>query len=206
MRNADGTIALRERRLDQRGRRQDARRRHRPARPTATCRTATSGTPRWTAPGPRATSSPRSPASRSEEYVGNFYTRDLYLRWKTNADLQREQGRLERHADQNCLRTGYKDELPDGGKCDAAARLQPARRQLHDLDLSATYTGFKNTTIDGRHPEPVRPRSAVHRAQRRRSRRRRLGSARGRPAWPFAELRRQVQVLLIDSALQRRPV
>ena len=46
--------------------------------------------------------------------------------------------------------TGYADQLPDGGKCDAAAGLQSATWASYTTyNLSATYTGFKNFTLTG---------------------------------------------------------
>ena len=79
------------------------------------------------------------------EYVGNFYTRDLYLRWKGNASLAVSKGDWgsllsARYA------SGYKDELPDGG------RLTPVgfNTKVDDyltFGLSVTYTGFQHVSL-----------------------------------------------------------
>jgi iron complex outermembrane receptor protein len=92
--------------------------------------------------------------------------------------------------------SGYKDQLPDGGKAHAAAGFNPDVSSYTTYGLSATYTGIKNTYDHDRHPEPVRPRSAVHRAQRGRSRWRRLGSRVADPRGRSLSILTQVQVLL----------
>lgn len=80
-----------------------------------------------------------------KEYVGNFYTRDLYLRWKSNATLSLAKGDWSgllsgRYA------SGYRDEIPDGGKL-----LPPGFDQKVDdymtFGLSATYTGFPHVSL-----------------------------------------------------------
>ncbi|MDQ2822929.1 MAG: TonB-dependent receptor [Pseudomonadota bacterium] len=80
-----------------------------------------------------------------KEYVGNFYTRDLYLRWKANATLSLSKGDWSgllsgRYA------SGYRDEIPDGGKL-----LPPGFATRVDdyitFGLSATYTGFPHISL-----------------------------------------------------------
>jgi iron complex outermembrane receptor protein len=81
-----------------------------------------------------------------QEYVGNFYTRDLYLRWKHNATFGISKGDWSGLLSNN-FSTGYKDELPNGGKGTPPAGFNPDVASYTTFNLSGTYTGFKNTTI-----------------------------------------------------------
>ena len=81
-----------------------------------------------------------------QEYVGNFYTRDLYLRWKHNASLSLSRGDWSGMLIQN-YSSGYKDQLPDGGKAAPPPGFNPNVKAYTKYDLSASYTGFKNVTI-----------------------------------------------------------
>ncbi|MCU6501643.1 TonB-dependent receptor [Rugamonas sp. A1-17] len=81
-----------------------------------------------------------------KEYVGNFYTRDLYLRWKHNASITLARGNWSGMLVQN-YSSGYKDQLPDGGKAPPPPGFNPDVKAYTKYDLSASYTGFKNVTI-----------------------------------------------------------
>ena len=81
-----------------------------------------------------------------KEYVGNFYTRDLYLRWKHNASITLARGDWSGMLIQN-YSSGYKDQLPDGGKAPPPPGFNPDVKAYTKYDLSASYTGFKNVTI-----------------------------------------------------------
>nr|WP_254451893.1 TonB-dependent receptor [Duganella vulcania] len=81
-----------------------------------------------------------------KEYVGNFYTRDLYLRWKHNASITLSRGDWSGMLVQN-YSSGYKDQLPDGGKAAPPPGFNPDVKAYTKYDLSASYTGFKNLTI-----------------------------------------------------------
>jgi iron complex outermembrane receptor protein len=80
------------------------------------------------------------------EYVGNFYTRDLYLRWKHNATFSVSKGDWNVLLS-NLYRDGYKDQLPNGGKGTPPAGFSPHVASYTTWGLSTTYTGFKSTTI-----------------------------------------------------------
>ena len=81
-----------------------------------------------------------------KEYVGNFYTRDLYLRWKHNASISLAKGDWSAMLIQN-YSTGYKDQLPNGGKSAPPPGFNPNVKAYTKYDLSATYSGIRNTTI-----------------------------------------------------------
>ncbi|MGJ7917484.1 TonB-dependent receptor [Massilia sp. LXY-6] len=81
-----------------------------------------------------------------KEYVGNFYTRDLYLRWKHNATLSVSKGPWSAMLS-NLYRDGYMDQVPNGGKGTPPAGFSPRVASYTTWGLSTTYTGFKNTTI-----------------------------------------------------------
>jgi len=81
-----------------------------------------------------------------QEEVGKFYTRDLYLRWKTNANLIVAKGPWTMMMTQK-YSSGYKDELPDSGKSTPPAGFDPDVASYIIYNLSGTYTGFKNTTV-----------------------------------------------------------
>lgn len=80
------------------------------------------------------------------EYVGNFYTRDLYLRWKHNATFSVNKGPWG-FLLSNLYRDGYADELPNGGKGTPPAGFNPHVASYTTWGLSTTYTGIKNTTV-----------------------------------------------------------
>nr|WP_315393884.1 TonB-dependent receptor [uncultured Duganella sp.] len=81
-----------------------------------------------------------------KEYVGNFYTRDIYLRWKHNASISLAKGDWSAMLIQN-YSTGYKDQLPNGGKTAPPPGFDPKVKAYTKYDLSATYSGIRNTTI-----------------------------------------------------------
>lgn len=81
-----------------------------------------------------------------KEYVGNFYTRDLYLRWKHNASFSLARGDWSGLLTQN-YSTGYKDQVPNGGALPYPAGFNPKVGSYTTYTLSGTYTGFKNTTV-----------------------------------------------------------
>jgi len=80
------------------------------------------------------------------EYVGNFYTRDLYLRWKHNATVSVSRGPWSFMLS-NLYRDGYRDQLPDAGKSTPPAGFNPHVGSYTTFGLSTTYTGLKNTTV-----------------------------------------------------------
>jgi len=80
------------------------------------------------------------------EEVGNFYTRDLYLRWKTNATFTVSKGDWALMIN-NLFRSGYNDEIPDGGKYSPPG-FNPRVASYTTWGLTASYTGIKNTSID----------------------------------------------------------
>ncbi|MBE3027590.1 TonB-dependent receptor [Janthinobacterium sp. GW458P] len=81
-----------------------------------------------------------------QELVGKFYTRDLYLRWKHNASLGVSRGDWSGLLVQS-FSSGYKDQLPNGGKGMPPPGFKPDVSSYTTYNLSGTYTGFKNTTI-----------------------------------------------------------
>ena len=81
-----------------------------------------------------------------KEYVGNFYTRDLYLRWKHNANLTVAKGDWSAMLS-NLYRNGYMDQVPNAGKGTPPAGFNPRVSSYTTWGLSGTYTGLKNTTI-----------------------------------------------------------
>lgn len=81
-----------------------------------------------------------------KEYVGNFYTRDLYLRWKHNASFSLARGDWSGLLTQK-FSTGYKDQVPNGGALPYPAGFNPKVGSYTTYSLSGTYTGFKNTTL-----------------------------------------------------------
>ena len=80
------------------------------------------------------------------EYVGNFYTRDLYLRWKHSATFSVSKGPWS-FLLSNLYRDGYADELPNGGKGTPPAGFNPRVASYTTWGLSTTYTGLKNATL-----------------------------------------------------------
>ncbi len=81
-----------------------------------------------------------------KELVGNFYTRDLYLRWKHNASLRLAKGDWSALLSQS-YGSGYKDQVPNGGKGTPPPGFVPEIDAHTTYGLSGTYTGFRNTTI-----------------------------------------------------------
>lgn len=86
------------------------------------------------------------PGQAYKEYVGNFYTRDLYLRWKHSATFSVSKGDWSVLLS-NLYRNGYKDQLPDAGKSAPPPGFDPTVPSYTTFGLSTTYTGFRNTTI-----------------------------------------------------------
>jgi iron complex outermembrane receptor protein len=80
------------------------------------------------------------------EYTGNFYTRDIYLRWKHNAAFSVSKGPWSAMLS-NLYRNGYKDQLPNLGKGTPPAGFNPNVASYTTWGLSTTYTGLKNATI-----------------------------------------------------------
>jgi iron complex outermembrane receptor protein len=81
-----------------------------------------------------------------KEQVSQFNTRDVYLRWKHTASVTVSKGNwsallLQRYA------SGYNDQVPNGGKSGFPAGFDPRVHHYTKYDLSATYTGFRNTTL-----------------------------------------------------------
>jgi iron complex outermembrane receptor protein len=81
-----------------------------------------------------------------QEKVGQFFTRDLYLRWKHNATFSVSRGDWSGLLSQG-FSTGYKDQLPNGGKGTPPAGFNPDVASYMTFGLSTTYTGFKNTSL-----------------------------------------------------------
>ena len=81
-----------------------------------------------------------------QELVGKFYTRDLYLRWKHNASFGVSRGDWSGLLIQS-FASGYKDQVPNGGKGTPPPGFKPDVSSYTTYNLSGTYTGFKNTTL-----------------------------------------------------------
>ena len=81
-----------------------------------------------------------------KEYVGNFYTRDLYLRWKHNASFSLARGDWSGLLTQK-YSSGYKDQVPNGGARPYPTGFNPKVSSYTTYSLSGTYTGFKDTTV-----------------------------------------------------------
>jgi iron complex outermembrane receptor protein len=81
-----------------------------------------------------------------QELVGKFYTRDLYLRWKHNASFGVSRGDWSGLLIQS-FASGYKDQVPNGGKGTPPLGFKPDVSSYTTYNLSGTYTGFKNTTL-----------------------------------------------------------
>jgi iron complex outermembrane receptor protein len=81
-----------------------------------------------------------------KEYVGQFFTRDLYLRWKHSATVTVARGDWSVLLSNNYA-AGYKDQLPNAGKGTPPAGFNPDVASYTTFGLSATYTGIKNTTL-----------------------------------------------------------
>ena len=81
-----------------------------------------------------------------KELVGNFYTRDLYLRWKHNASLGVSRGDWSGLLVQSYA-SGYKDQVPNGGNGTPPAGFKSKVSSYTTYNLSGSYTGFTNTTL-----------------------------------------------------------
>jgi iron complex outermembrane receptor protein len=81
-----------------------------------------------------------------KELVGNFYTRDLYLRWKHNASFSVSRGDWSGLLVQS-FASGYKDQVPNDGKGTPPPGFKSDVSSYTTYNLSGTYTGFKNTTL-----------------------------------------------------------
>lgn len=81
-----------------------------------------------------------------KEYVGQFFTRDLYLRWKHAATFSVTKGDWNVLVSNN-FASGYKDQLPNGGKGTPPAGFDPDVSSYTRFGLATTYKGFKNTSI-----------------------------------------------------------
>ena len=81
-----------------------------------------------------------------KEYVGKFYTRDLYLRWKHSATLSVSRGDWSGMLSQ-FFASGYKDQVPNKGIGAPPAGFDPDVSSYTRFGLSTTYTGLKNTSI-----------------------------------------------------------
>jgi iron complex outermembrane receptor protein len=81
-----------------------------------------------------------------KEYVGRFFTRDLYLRWKHSATFSVARGDWSVLLS-NTYASGYKDQLPNNGKGTPPAGFNPDVSSYTVFGLSTTYTGFKDTTV-----------------------------------------------------------
>lgn len=84
---------------------------------------------------------------KSDEYkelVGNWYPRNLYVRWKHNAFVTYKEGNWSGTFSQRYT-AGYKDEVPYGV---VPAGFVPDVKPYITYNLSTSYTGFKNMTIN----------------------------------------------------------
>lgn len=80
------------------------------------------------------------------EQVGQFATRDVYLRWKHNAGLTVSRGDWSVLFN-NRFASHYADQVPNRGKGTPPAGFDPTIKHYSIFGISGTYTGFKNTTI-----------------------------------------------------------
>jgi iron complex outermembrane receptor protein len=81
-----------------------------------------------------------------KEYVGQFFTRDLYLRWKHSATFSVSRGDWNVLVSNN-FASGYKDQLPNAGKGTPPAGFDPDVASYTRFGLATTYKGFRNTSI-----------------------------------------------------------
>ena len=81
-----------------------------------------------------------------KEYVGLFFTRDLYLKWKHSATFSVTKGDWNVLVSNN-FASGYKDQLPNAGKGTPPAGFDPDVSSYTRFGLATTYKGFKNTSI-----------------------------------------------------------
>jgi iron complex outermembrane receptor protein len=81
-----------------------------------------------------------------KELVGNFYTRDLYLRWKHNASISLSKGDWSALFSQN-YGSGYKDQVPNAGRGTPPTGFNPEIDAHTTYGLSGTYKGIKGMSI-----------------------------------------------------------
>ena len=81
-----------------------------------------------------------------KEYVGLFFTRDLYLKWKHSATFSVTRGDWNFLVSNN-FASGYKDQLPNAGKGTPPPGFDPDVSSYTRFGLATTYKGFKNTSI-----------------------------------------------------------
>jgi len=81
-----------------------------------------------------------------KEYVGQFYTRDLYLKWKHAATFNLTRGDWNFLVSNN-FASGYKDQVPNNGKGTPPSGFDPDVASYTRFGLATTYKGFKNTSI-----------------------------------------------------------
>lgn len=81
-----------------------------------------------------------------KEYVGNFYTRDLYLRWKHNATLTVARGDWSGTLSNN-FASGYNDQVPNKGLGTPPPGFDPTVSSYTTWGLSTTFTGIQNASV-----------------------------------------------------------
>jgi iron complex outermembrane receptor protein len=81
-----------------------------------------------------------------KELVGNFYTRDLYLRWKHNASISLTKGDWSALFSQN-YGSGYKDQVPNAGRGTPPTGFNPEIDAHTTYGLSGTYKGIKGMSV-----------------------------------------------------------
>ena len=81
-----------------------------------------------------------------KEYVGQFSTRDLYLKWKHSATFSVSRGDWNVLVSNN-FASGYKDQLPNAGKGALPAGFDTDVSSYTRFGLATTYKGFKNTSV-----------------------------------------------------------
>ncbi|OYU98885.1 MAG: TonB-dependent receptor, partial [Burkholderiales bacterium PBB5] len=79
------------------------------------------------------------------ETVGQWNSRDLFVRWKHQASFTYTEGPWSGTVSQGYT-AGYMDERPSGV---VPAGFNPRVRSYTTYDLSASYTGIKNLTLTG---------------------------------------------------------
>ena len=126
------------------------------------------------------------------EMVGQWSSRDLFVRWKHNAYLTYSQGPWSGTLNQSYT-DGYKDEVPVGV---VPPGFNPKVDSYITYGLSGTYSGFKNLSLTLGVKNLFDEDPPFTRAQPGLRRRRRLGPAGGRPARSGLHLQGELQVLL----------
>jgi iron complex outermembrane receptor protein len=81
-----------------------------------------------------------------KELVGNFYTRDLYLRWKHNASISLTKGDWSALFSQS-YGSGYKDQVPNAGRGTPPSGFNPEIDAHTTYGLSGTYKGIKGMSV-----------------------------------------------------------